>query len=29
MGLDNFQRKENTDPSLNTAKEAIKEMLKI
>ena len=25
MGLDNFQRKENTDPSLNTAKEAIKE----
>ena len=25
MGLDNFQKKENTYPSLNTAKEAIKE----
>jgi len=25
MSLDNFQRKENTDSSLNTAKEAIKE----
>ena len=25
MGLDNFQKKENTDPSLNTSKEAIKE----
>lgn len=24
MGLDNFQRKESTDPSLNTTKEAIK-----
>ena len=24
MGLDNFQRKENTDPSLNTSKEATK-----
>lgn len=28
MSLDNFQRKENTDPSLNTSKEATKEATK-
>lgn len=28
MGLDNFQRKENTDSSLNTSKEATKEVTK-
>lgn len=28
MSLDNFQRKENTDPSLNTSKEATKEAIK-
>ena len=28
MSLDNFQRKENTDPSLNTSKEATKEVTK-
>lgn len=28
MSLDNFQRKENTDSSLNTSKEATKEAIK-
>lgn len=28
MSLDNFQRKENTDSSLNTSKEATKEVTK-
>lgn len=28
MSLDNFQRKENTDSSLNTSKEATKEATK-